>query len=60
MNQNDIIFKSQYILESLAKNVLCFTFNLAHYNDNKATGIVWMNSYMRDNFEKLAIIYQLI
>ena len=60
MNQNDIIFKSQYILESLASKDPVFVFNLAHDNDNKVTGIVWMTSYMRDNFEYLEIIYQYI
>lgn len=29
-----------------------FAFNLAHGNENKVTGIVWINSYMRDNFER--------
>ena len=50
MNQDDISFKSQFILESLAKKDTGFTFNLAHNSDNKVTGIVWMTSYMRDTF----------
>ena len=52
MNQDDIIFNSRYILESLASMDPGFIFNLAHNNDNNITGIVWMTSYMRDNFEK--------
>ena len=51
MNQDEIIFKSQFILESLEKKDPGFTFNLAHDSDNKVSGIVWMTSYMRDNFE---------
>ena len=50
MNQDDISFKSQFILESLAKKDIGFTFNSAHNSDNKVTGIVWMTSYMRDTF----------
>ena len=52
MNQDEISFKSQFILESLAKKDPGFTFNLAHDSDNKVTGIVWMTSYMRENFER--------
>ena len=52
MNQDEISFKSQFILESLAKKDPGFTFNLAHDSDNKVTGIVWMSSYMRDTFER--------
>ena len=52
MNQDDIIFNSRYILESLASMDPGFIFNLAHNNDNNITGIVWMTSYMRDNFER--------
>ena len=51
MNQDKISFKSKFILESLAKKDAGFTFNLAHDSDNKVTGIVWMTSYIRDNFE---------
>ena len=52
MNQGKISFKSQFILESLANKEPGFTFNLAYDSDNKVTGIVWMTSYMRDNFER--------
>ena len=52
MYQNDIIFKSRYILESLASKDPEFVFNLAHDNDNKVTDIVWTTSYIRDNFER--------
>ena len=40
MNQDAVIFKSQFILESLAKKDPGFTFNLAHESNNKITGIV--------------------
>ena len=52
MNQDEISFKNQFLLESLAKKDPGFTFNLAHDSDNKVTGIVWMISYVRDNFER--------
>ena len=52
MNQDAVSFKSQFILESLVKKDPGFTYNLAHDNNNKVTGIVWMTSYMRDNFER--------
>ena len=52
MNQDAISFKNQFILESLAKKDPGFTFNLAHDSNNKVTGIVWITSYMRDNFER--------
>ena len=35
MNQDEISFKSQFMLESLAKNDPGFTFNLAHDSDKK-------------------------
>ena len=40
------------MLESLAKKYQGFTFNLAHDSNNKVTDIVWITSYMRDNFER--------
>ena len=52
MNQDEIVFKRQYILESLASVDPGFTFNLAHNNDNNITGIFWKASYMRDNFKR--------
>ena len=51
MNKEEITFKSQYILQSLAKIDPGFTYNITHDTDNNVTGIVWMTSYMRDNFE---------
>ena len=50
--QHDILFKSQYILESLASNNLVFTFNLVHDNDNNVPGMVLITSYIHDNFER--------
>ena len=50
MNQDNIIFKIHYILESLALMDPGVTFNLAYDNDNNVTGIVYMTSCMRDNF----------
>ena len=55
MNQDAINFKSQFILESLAKKDPGFTFNLVHNSNNKVTGIVWLASYMRDKFERFGI-----
>ena len=52
MIQNDFVFKSQYILKSLASKDPGFTFNLIHDNDTKVTNVFWMTSYMRDNFER--------
>ena len=52
MNQDEISFKNQFKLESLAKKDPGFTFNLTHDSDNKVNGIVWMTSYMRNNFER--------
>ena len=52
VNQDEISFKNQFILESLVKKDPGFTFNLAYDSNNKVTGIVWMTSYMRDNFER--------
>ena len=40
MNQDDILYKSHYILESLTSIDPGYTFNLAHDNDNNVTGIV--------------------
>ena len=51
MNKEDITFKSQYILQSLAKINPDFTYNITHDSDNNVTGIVWMTFYMRKNLE---------
>ena len=49
---NRVMFiKSQCILEKLASIGKGFTYNIPHDSNNKVTGIVWMASYMRDNFE---------
>ena len=52
MNKEEITFKSQYILQLLAKTDPGFTYNITHDSDNNVTGIVWMTSYMRDHFER--------
>ena len=54
MNRDDVSFKSIYIyiLEKLAHIDKWFTFNITHDLNNKVTGIVWMISYMRNNFER--------
>ena len=52
MNRDDVSFKSQYILEKLAHIDKSFTFNITYDLNNKVTGIVWITSYMRDNFER--------
>ena len=52
MNKEGITFKSQYILQSLVKIDPGFTYNITHDSDNNVTGIIWMTSYMRNNFER--------
>ena len=52
INRDDVSFKSQYILEKLAHIDKGLTFNITHDLNIKATRIVWMTSYMRDNFER--------
>ena len=52
MNHHEILFKRQYILESVASIDPGFTFNLAHDNNNNVTGIIWMTAYIRDNYER--------
>ena len=52
MNRDDVSFKSQYILKKLAHIDKGFIFNITHDLNNKVTGIVWMTSYTRDNFER--------
>ena len=38
-------------MEKLASIDKGFTYNIAHDSHNKVTGIVWMTSYMRDDFK---------
>ena len=52
MNQDVVSFKSQYILKEISKIDSEFTYNITHDTNNEVTGIVWMSSYMRNNFEK--------
>ena len=52
MKKEERTFKNQFILQSLAKTDPGFTYNITHDSGNNATGIVWMTSYMRDNFER--------
>ena len=52
MNRDEVMFRSQYILERLAHIDNGFTYNITHDSNNEVTGIVWMTSYMRDNFER--------
>ena len=52
MNQDKTLFNSQYILGSLASTSPSFVFDLARDNDYNIIGIVWMISYMHDNFER--------
>ena len=53
MNRDDFLFKSHYFLENLALIDKGFTYNITHDSNNKITDMVWMTSYMRDNFERL-------
>ena len=39
-------------MQSLSKIEIGFTYNITHDSDKNVTGVVWMTSYMRDNFEK--------
>ena len=39
-------------MEKLAHIDKCFTFNITHDLNNKVTEIVWITSYMKDNFER--------
>ena len=52
MNKEEITFKSQFILQSLAKTDPGFAYNITHDSDNNVTGIVWMTSYIRDDSER--------
>ena len=52
MNKEDITFKSQCILQSLAKIDPGFTYNITHDSDNNITDGVWMTSYICENFER--------
>ena len=52
MNRDDFLFKIHYFLENLALIDKGFTYNITHDSNNEVTGIVWMTSYMRDNFER--------
>ena len=52
MNQEVVLFKSQYILEEIEKIDSKFTYNIIDDFDNDITGIVWMTSYTRDNFDR--------
>ena len=52
MNRDEVMFKSQYILGRLAHIDNGFTYNITHNSNDEVTGIVWMTSYMRDNFER--------
>ena len=51
MYQEDITFKIQYILQSLATIDTGFTYNITHDSDNNVTGIFWITSYIRESFE---------
>ena len=39
-------------MQSLAKTDPGLTYNITHDSDNNVTGIVWMTSYMQNNFER--------
>ena len=52
MNQKAIAFKIQFILENLSFIDKRISYNIIHNSENKVTDIIWMISYMRDNFER--------
>ena len=51
MKKEDITFKRQYTLYSLAKIDPSFAYNITNDSDNNVTGVVWMKSYIRENFQ---------
>ena len=51
MNNEDVSFKSQYILERLSSIDEWFTYNITCDSNNKVNDIVRKTSKMRDNFE---------
>ena len=52
MNQEEILFKSQYILEKLCSTDPGFSYNISYDENNEVIGIVWVTSYIRDTFER--------
>ena len=52
VNREDVLFKSQYMLEKSASINKGFTYNTTHDSNNKLTGTVYIISYTRDNFER--------
>ena len=52
MSQENFAFKSQFILENSSSINKGFNYNITYDSDNKVTGIGWMISYLRDNFER--------
>ena len=52
MNQEVVVLKSQYILEEISIIDNGFAYNITHNSNNDITGIVWIISYMKDNFER--------
>ena len=54
MNQEETIFNSQYILQSLATIDPSNTYNIPYDSDNHVTGILWITSYMRENVERFS------
>ena len=48
MKQDNVSFKSQYILEKLGSIDKSFTYNITHDSSSNVTSIVWITSYMKD------------
>ena len=55
MNNEQISFKSQYILENFTSIDPVFSYYVTHYDNNDVTRIVWVASYVQDNFEWFGI-----
>ena len=51
MHQEGVALQSQYILGKLSSMGKGCINNTIHDTNNKATSIVWMTSYAKDNFE---------
>ena len=54
MNQEVVSFKSEYILEEMSKIISGFAYNITHNSSNDVSGIIWMTSFMRDNFGRFS------
>ena len=52
MNREVVFFKKWYILETLSSVDKGFTHNITYNSNNDVSGVVWMASCIRDNFDR--------